>query len=290
MKTILMILLLTTGTISIFSNDPINVRAGVLKASDNFDTSIYGGRLEPANLISLYAPVSGYVSDIFVTEGDEVEKNTAVLSITRKSSGGVTYNPTLLTAVSRGKVVNISVSKGQEVFEKSEIATLADTSSFKVTLLVSDREINLIKPGSGCFIQNGKRIEGRIAKISLLPENRIGLFKVEASFAKDDDLFIGKFVTIEIRYNFTKGISIPQNLIYNRYGKTFIFIVENGKAVMREIKIINVFGPRAVIGGVKEGEKYITYSETTVNDGDTVKIENEQNRTGSPENRNGTRG
>jgi multidrug efflux pump subunit AcrA (membrane-fusion protein) len=269
--------------------EPVKVRVAKFRISDNYDTSLYGGRLEPKQIMKLYAPVSGLISNIYVSEGTYVDKNTAILSITRKSSGGVTYNPTLLTAASLGMMVNISATLGQEVFEKTEIATLADISIYRIYLMVSDREINLLKTGSDCYIQGKDRMTGKITKVSLLPENKTGLFKVEATFEKSPELYIGKFVTVEIHTNFTKGISVPQNLIYNRYGKTYLYLVEHNAVSMREVKITNTFGAKVVVEGVTPDELYIIYSEGNVNDGDKVLIE-EEPKNKSENGNNRTRG
>jgi multidrug efflux pump subunit AcrA (membrane-fusion protein) len=252
---------------------PIKVNVEELKINKNYNQAFYGGRLEPKNLIVQYSPSAGFISEIYVNEGDFVEKDAPLLSITKKASGGVTYNPTIVKSLSQGLVTKLGLTTGQEIFEKNEIATIADISNFKVSLLVSDKDITSIKTGDTCFVQNDQSLAGKITKISLMPETKTGLFKVETSFTNNSKLFVGKFIIIELRINFTNGISIPFNNITNKYGKTYIFIIENNTAKMREIKIINTYGNKVVIDGVKPGEKYVTYSDSNLSDGIAVAVE-----------------
>ena len=272
----------------IFSQDLPKVTLSKLKSIDNYDIFYYGARIEPNLVYKQYAPISGVVTDIFKDVGNYVKKDQNILTVTRKQSGGVIYNPTFVKAISDGIITSMNLFTGLEVIEKQELFSIAQITSYKVNLLVSDRDIPFIKIGNSCTIKGAQNLAGKITQVAVVPSPTTGLFEVEITFPNYKELFIGKYVEIELKVNQVRGITIAQNLITRKYGKTFLFILNGDTVEMREVKLGRVYSSNVIIeSGVKEGEEFVVTANKTLNDGDVVEInrgdkkgnrENSQNR------------
>ncbi|HOV14380.1 MAG TPA: HlyD family efflux transporter periplasmic adaptor subunit, partial [Spirochaetota bacterium] len=216
-------------------------------------------------------------NSIYYKEGDFIKKDDLILTIQKKTSGGVIYNPYEVRSIYEGLIVKNGLVEGEEVFEKSEIINIADISKYKLKLYVSDKDIPYMKVGNSCFVKENKSISGTVTKVGIIPDSKTGLFEVELNFFRNKELFIGKYITVEIRANFNKSITINFNEVVNKYGKTFLYIVEDDIVNLREIKLGKNWGDRVTIeSGVKPGEKYVTYSSRTLNDKDKIIIQKEK--------------
>lgn len=263
----------TFFTFIVYSQELPEVRVSVLKVVENYDSFYYGGRLEANLIVKQYAPISGLVKGINWGEGDYVKKNALILSIQKRSTGGVTYNPYEVRSIYEGLIIKNSLVEGEEVFEKSEIINIADISKYKLKLFVSDKDIPYIKKGSSCFVKENKSITGIVAKVGIIPDAKTGLFEIELVFLRQNELFIGKYLTVEIRANYEKSLTINFNEVVNKYGKTYLYILEGDIVNLREIKLGKIRGDKvAVESGVKTGEKYVTYFSRNLNDKDKVVV------------------
>ena len=271
------ILLLIFTVFFLYSQELPEVKVSTLKITENYDTFYYGGRLEANLTVKQYAPISGLVGNIYFKEGNYIKKDSIILTIQKKTSGGVIYNPYEVRSIYDGLIIKNALVEGEEVFEKAEILNIADISRYKLKLLVSDKDIPFMKVGNTCFVKENKSITGNVAKVGLIPDAKTGLFEVEVNFIRQSELFIGKYLTVEIRANFEKSITINFNEVVNKYGKTFLFILEDDIVNLKEIKLGKIWGDKvSVENGVKVGEKYVAYSSRTLNDKDKVIVQKDK--------------
>jgi len=278
MKKYLLAILLSIGFFT-YSQDLPKVTVQKLKKTDSFDRLFYGARVEPNLVYKQYAPITGTITEIFKKVGSYVKKDTGILTITRKSSGGVAYNPTYVRALSDGVITSMNLFEGLEVIEKQELFSLARITSYKVILLVSDRDIPYMKVGAVCTIKGEDKLTGKISQVAIIPNPQTGLFEVEITFPNYKELFIGKYIEVETRVNQTKGILIAQNQVTRKYGKTFLLVVKNDVVDMREITLGKVAGSDVIIAsGVEEGEEFVATTNRTLNPGDKVVVVREESR------------
>lgn len=284
MNKFVFIILICSISIGIYSKDLPEVRIDKIKLEENYDLLYYGARIEPEYLYKQYSPITGIVSQVFVNEGSYVKKDQPVLSITRKSTGGIVYNPMIIKAISNGILINRNTFTGLEILEKTELFSIALSSRLLLKILVSDQDIKSIKIGDTCTVKGNEKIAGKISKISVIPDGKIGLFEVEIIFDNKNDLFIGNYIIVEIKVNYFKGITIPRNNVTNRYGKTFLYIVKNNKVKLQEIKVGKSYGKNLIIeGNINPGDEYVIYASMVLNDGDEVIIKREGNNVNNRE-------
>jgi multidrug efflux pump subunit AcrA (membrane-fusion protein) len=278
MKKYLLAILLSIGFFT-YSQDLPKVTVQKLKKTDSFDRLFYGARVEPNLVYKQYAPITGTITEIFKKVGSYVKKDTEILTITRKSSGGVAYNLTYVRALSDGVITSMNLFEGLEVIEKQELFSLARITSYKVILLVSDRDIPYMKVGAVCAIKGEDKLTGKISQVAIIPNPQTGLFEVEITFPNYKELFIGKYIEVETRVNQIKGILIAQNQVTRKYGKTFLLVVKNDVVDMREITLGKVVGSDVIIAsGVEEGEEFVATTNRTLNPGDKVVVVREESR------------
>lgn len=260
-------------TLFLYSQELPEVKVAEIKIAENYDSFYYGGRLEANRIIKQYSPISGLISEVYFYEGDYVRKDQVILTVQKKSSGGVVYNPYEVRSVYDGIIIKNPLIKGEEVFEKSEIINIADISKYKLKLLVSDKDIPFIKSGNICFVRENKKITGNINKTGIIPDEKTGLFEIEISFLRNSELFIGKYLTVEIRANYEKSMTINYSEVVNKYGKTFLYVLQDDIVNLTEIKLGKIWGDKvSIVSGVKAGDIYVSYTPRILNDKDRVKV------------------
>ncbi len=264
----------------IFADDLAEVRIEQITIRDSFDTIQYGARLEPNFIYEYFAPITGIVDTIFVAEGNFVNAGAQILSIRRRNQSE-SFQPVIVTANVSGVITDLTVRRSSEVVERNAIFSIADISRYKMNLLISDKDIPLLRVNDTVYIKDGDRITGRITNISMLPDMRTGLFNVEVSFSRSPSLFSGKFVLVEMRVNPFSGIMINNSRVIRKFGKTFVFVYLDGKVQMREIAIDRVIGEDAIVSsGLSQGESIVTWFSKRLNDGDQVVIAARRPQTG----------
>lgn len=118
--------------------------------------------------------------------------------------------------------------------------------------------------------KDDQKIEAVISGISELPDSMTGLYNIEVSSEKLDIPF-GASVTVHFSKGTEKGIYIPISAILHD-GQDYVYTIENGKALRRNIIITGTDGFEAKITGLSEGELLVTTGAGRVSTGDSVVV------------------
>ena len=232
------------------------VQVSALKKRNVYETLIYGARLEPAALIPVYSPGNGIVNKLTAQEGMMVTKDSLLAEVKRKNLSS-DFLPWQVKSPIDGIVAYVDTVQNSEVFDKTKLLTIGDVSSYKVNLLLSDKDIQKIKLNDKIYVK-GTNIFGNVKSISLVPEGSSGLFKVEVRYQEYPNFFIGKFLELEIRINPFTGVVVPIEWVVSKYGKNYLYIYNDGVVDMREVKTGGRYGKDyAIVSGVKVGEQVI---------------------------------
>lgn len=233
------------------------VQVSTLTKRNVYGTLIYGARLEPAALIPVYSPGNGIVETLMAKEGMSVSKNTLLAEVKRKNLSS-DFLPWQIKSPIDGIVAYVDIVQNSEVFDKTKLLTIGDVSSYKINLLLSDKDIQKIKLNDKIYVK-GTNVFGSVKSISLVPEGSSGLFKVEVRYQKYRNFFIGKFLELEIRINPFSGVVVPIEWVVTKYGKNYLYIYKDGVVDMREVKTGERYGKElAIVAGVNIGEQVIT--------------------------------
>ncbi len=138
---------------------------------------------------------------------------------------------------------------------------------------VSALEAQDIKEGDSAIVNiKGIDYNGEILSVSPLPneQTRTYLTRVLIDLAPDD-LLIGELVSVEIITGDSAGVWLPINIILND-GESYVFAVEDGKAVRKDIEIVQINNDEVLVRGIMNGEQIISQGMKTIKNGYTVTV------------------
>lgn len=215
--------LFAQGAVS--QQDLDNVETGFKVAQANYNSA--------QNMINVKAPISGFITNLFVNAGD-------------------------------------NVASGNDLF------TVSNTSKYKAVIWVPASEIQKIKKGQKAIAKwNDEILTGYITSVAMAMDQNSKAFRVEILF-NSKTKYIASGVTVEINI---EVLRVPNTIIIDRKsvieidGKLFVWVVENNKAVKKEIQTRHTNGIEyEVSSGLSEGDKLIVEGMTMVYDDALVKV------------------
>jgi len=146
---------------------------------------------------------------------------------------------------------------------------------YKLQAGVDEYYINRVKEGQRANVEfNGKTYKLTVRKV--IPEVTAGQFQVELVFEgkSPDELRRGLSMQVKLTLSDnTKSLLISQGQFFQSTGGTWVFVVKNGKATKRNVKIGRKnFLYYEVLEGLQKGEEVITSSYDQFNQYDIVEI------------------
>jgi len=177
-----------------------------------------------------------------------------------------------------------NVEIGEIVAPGQVLMTLFNTGKLNVQIKTPENYLPEIKTGQDVIIEidalEGKKINGKIKKISGSPDPKTRMFIVYASLPViPKDARPGMFVNAKIVTRTKQNtIVIPQQAIFKENDKTFVYVVDSDKAKKVEV----VTGEKTddtveIISGLKTGEKVIISNLENLSDGTMIKITEREN-------------
>lgn len=175
-----------------------------------------------------------------------------------------------------GILVDLKVNPGDNVKGDAPLFTVSQTHKMRSRIWVSEKEISQFKRGMKAITEyGGQQFVGRVAEISLAMDPAKQAFFVEVEFDNPKGI-IKSGVTNEIRiitYENPSAIIIERNLVNKDENGTYVFVVENDKAVKKYISNGNESGLYyEVSGGLQPGEMLVVKGASQLEDGSKVKI------------------
>ena len=173
--------------------------------------------------------------------------------------------PTALTTVSDNSKMYVYFS-----ITENELLALCNTHGSMDEVLKSLPEVDLRLSDGSTYSK-----KGFIETISGVIEPSTGSVSVRAVFPNEGGiLHSGASGKIILPYEYTGAIVIPASATFELQDKVFVFLVENGKAVSREVEVFLTDDGRdyVVKSGLGEGEVIIAEGVGMVRDGQTVNM------------------
>jgi RND family efflux transporter MFP subunit len=183
-----------------------------------------------------------------------------------------------------GKIVKLNVKPNQYPTQDNNIISIYDLSQYKVTVNVSQYDAIQINNGQRAVIKVKGLDEsydgtvtriGEAAEVSFSGTTKEAKVEIEVVIKNPDDkIKVGYEADVEIVLMETKdAISISfEALQKDKDDNSFVYVVENNRAVKRLIKIgTETEFDMQVIEGLKENESYIKNPPVALKEGDRVK-------------------
>lgn len=174
------------------------------------------------------------------------------------------FKKTNVLAPINGTIVKLDVISGDRVGEGTTAAQIANLKQFVVEAWVDEIDVNEIEVGQEVKITSDsfeKELKGVVQHITPAGSERGNLIKYKTKIKVSEDeglLKPGMFVTTDIITNKKENIiSVPQLAIQRQDDKSYVFIVDDGKAVKRSVELGLKTISKIEITGVEAEEKVI---------------------------------
>jgi len=183
---------------------------------------------------------------------------------------------TLVRAPFAGRVGLRRVSVGTLVNPGTVITTLDDTSIVKVDFAVPENDLGSLREGLSLAASSPawpeQRFEGRVLSVDSRVDPTTRSVTVRGALPnRDGRLRPGMFVNVLLQRDQREAIVIPEEALVPEQDKQFVFIVADGIANRREVRIgARRPGQVEVLSGIEVGERIVIEGTVKVRDGGPV--------------------
>lgn len=144
-----------------------------------------------------------------------------------------------ITAPIAGKVESCSADVYDRVSQSDQLCVISGEGDSKITFYVTQRMMRNLHTGDALeIIKNGSSYEGTISEISSMVDESTGLFEVKAEAQETDEIAIGSTVKINLVTETARNaMLVPVDAIYYSNSDAYVYLYEDGKAVMAKVEV-----------------------------------------------------
>lgn len=171
------------------------------------------------------------------------------------------------------------VSPGDYIGAGQELVSVEAMSSVKVDFRLPESALPALQTGQKLGIEidafPGERFEGELYAIEPRVADDTRSIGLRANLPNPDGkLRPGLFARVRLQTGApTPALVIPEQAVFPRGSQQFVYVVENGKAVQREVKIgQRLPGQAEVLSGIKVGEQVVVSGLQRLGDDTPVRI------------------
>lgn len=169
-----------------------------------------------------------------------------------------------ITAPFEGRVGMRQVSLGALVQPGTMITTLDDLSKIKLDFAVPENFLGKLRPGLRVLARTpayaNRTFEGVVSVIDSRVDPATRAVRVNALFDNPDDLLKpGMFLNVELALAERQdAVIVPEEVLVAEGGRQYLFVVRDGRAERREVKVGQRFtGEVEIVEGLKPGEQVV---------------------------------
>ena len=262
----------------------------------------FSGTIEEASGASLSFASAGTIKRIYVSAGQTVRQGQLIAELddsgslpemqwisvenqlkSAKASEAMAKKSladTKLFAPFSGYIASKNAEIGQNAAPGMSIVKLVSIGSVKVKISVPEDDVQRIQKGSSMKIivpaLGNREFSGSVTERGVSADPRSRTYEVKATISNHDgQLLPGMICQAFTNYmQGTTGVFVPANLVQlDSDNKTFVWVVNGGKAVKREIFISSETAQGAqVSGGLSDGDQLIVAGQQKVSNGMKVEI------------------
>lgn len=174
------------------------------------------------------------------------------------------------------------VSVGSLVSPGTVITTLDDASLIKLDFTVAETYIHVLEKKLPVIAATaglpGREFHGKVTNLDsrVDPVTRSIAVRAELPNPKGE-LRPGMFMTVRLQGEVVPALLIPEGAIVPEQGHMYVFVVDNGVALRREVKLGKRRpGEVEILEGLKEHERVVSEGTQNLRDGLAVRVQQEQ--------------
>jgi membrane fusion protein (multidrug efflux system) len=215
-----------------------------------------------------------------VISESELEELAADVSIARAEvrAQEARLRNTLIRAPFSGTVGLREISLGDLVGPDTVITTLDDTATMKLEFTVPETYLDALRTGlpvgATTSIYPDEVFAGNIAHIDSRIDPATRAVRVIAELPNPDRILRpGMFLTVAIERDRDSVLLVPEEALMPRQGRQYVYVVEDGKAIEREVALgIRAPGVAEIREGLDSGAVVITEGAQKVRSGMPVNV------------------
>ena len=185
-----------------------------------------------------------------------------------------------------GILDRLLVDRGEYGDMGTPAAVIVKIDKLKVIVDVPEKDVPYTRTGQRVVVLpagiNGKGVgrPGKIIHVSYLANESTRTYRSKVQIDnRDGYLRPGMIVRVKfVRRVIDDALVVPLYAVIDRDGEKFVFVVEDGTAVRRQVRLGPILNGKVVVfGGVQEGEHLVIKGQQLLLDGGQVKVVEDQN-------------
>ncbi len=187
-------------------------------------------------------------------------------------------------AAEKGELVTSGFASTAEGGPQGLVVSLADLNDLQVELDIAQDDFAKLGPKQKGTVTvdafPDRKYDGVIAEISPQANRAKATVQVKVqilspdAYLRPDMNATVKFLAEENKHanSQPQGVFVPTASLHDRDGKKFVFLAFNGKALLREVKVLSPRSGGALVQGLNGGEDVITSAPQDLKDGNKIQI------------------
>lgn len=188
------------------------------------------------------------------------------------SSAQIQLQKTLIKAPTFGRISSIETRIGELVGPSAPIFIITSNDARRVDVNLTEKEVARVAVGARVVIDGV--YEGTVARIAPSIDQSTGKVKVEIFPNEAITLTEGAGVGVSIEtVSTTRGFSLPIESVFVRGDNSFVYKVQDGKAVPSLVETDGLFGPTVVVTAGLDVEDMVVTFARAIKDNQQIEIQ-----------------
>ena len=174
------------------------------------------------------------------------------------------------------QIASINTEENEMVGPGTPVIRLAITDTLNVETSITPELRPYVKKGDIVNIKtDNNSYEGTIKTISPVVNPQTEAYPLIVEFAiHPNNVYPGMFVDISInKESAVNAITVPIDAIINLETSPYLYILEDNKAVRKDVEVGIVYGSRVeIVSGINEDSTVITRGQNNITDGQSVEV------------------
>ncbi len=176
-----------------------------------------------------------------------------------------------------GRIVKKNIEPGEYVNVGASLGTVLDISRLKVQVLVNESDVYTLKEGNSVKLTTSvfpdRVFNGRISYIAPQGDEQHN-YPVEITIQNGNTLKAGTFVNVDFSQKSNqRALQIPRSALVESVKNPYVYVVEGQVVKQRKIQVGRELGDTIeVLSGLNAGEKVVTTGQINLSEGSAVQV------------------
>lgn len=259
--------------------DAIPVKVMEVRNRNLYRALEYVGNIKGVDEATVYPKVSGKIIEKVKEEGSPVNKGDPILYIDRDEIG-LKFEKAPVESPLTGILGRVYVDIGSNVKPETPVALVSNMAVPQIKLNIPERYLPQVSLGANALISidahPDKEFTGKVTEISPVVDLETRSAPVEITIDDTEHLLqSGMFAKVKLIIEEHKNVpTILKEAIMGKVPDTYVYLVENKKAILRKITPgIREGALVEVFEGLKEGDRVVIMGQQKLRDGLPVEPE-----------------